>query len=269
MKELDESNADLYCMLLANLAKNDQITKAISLKRKSSSDDFKSTSIMDCLMDCFVKGSDRKLNKYAQYDYLAFFFADISRFEQGRKYFVTKQAYDNVVPLTKLLVFTESESEVRRKGVASTIKNVLFDVDVHNELVHNEDINILPYLLLPIAGPEELRDDEMFELPDELQLLPPDKKRDPNAAILATHVESLLLLCTTRPMREYLRSKSVYPLIRELHLAVEDDDVRDRCERIVQMLMRDEAPEDEEKDNKIKELTGDDDDDDEEIVEVV
>ena len=37
-------------------------------------------------MDCFVKGYDRKLNKYANFDYLAYFFADIARFKKGREF---------------------------------------------------------------------------------------------------------------------------------------------------------------------------------------
>ncbi len=44
------------------------------------------------------------------------------KFTEGRKYFVTPQAYDNVIPLSKLVVFTEHQSEIRRRGVAYTMK---------------------------------------------------------------------------------------------------------------------------------------------------
>ena len=99
---LKEVNADLHCILLANLAKNDQVTRVFDLKRKrptvssNSPQDvtaedvekdemvFKSLNVMNCLMDCFVKGSDRSLNKYATYDYLSYFFSDISRFKRGQ-----------------------------------------------------------------------------------------------------------------------------------------------------------------------------------------
>lgn len=261
-------NADLMCILLANLAKNDAITKLFEFKIKLSDEQKKIFALdhaMDCLMDCFVKGSDRTLNKYADFDYLAYFFADISRFELGRKYFVTEQAYDEVVPISKLLVFTEKyDSKVRREGVASTIKNSLFDVDRHLTLVSNDKINLLPYLLLPIAGPEEIDEDDMFNLPDELQLLPPDKKRDPVDSIICTHLESLLLLCTTREMREFLREKSVYPLVRELHKSAESEQVTDLCDRLVQMLMRDEAPQD-----AMDVEEDEDDEDDDKIVEIL
>lgn len=261
------SNADLMCILLANLAKNDAITKIFDIKVKLSDESKKVFALdhaMDCLMDCFVKGSDRTLNKYANFDYLAYFFADISRFEKGRKYFVTEQAYDEVVPISKLLVFTEKyDSKIRREGVASTIKNSLFDTERHSILINDEKINLLPYVLLPIAGPEELDDDDMFNLPEELQLLPEDKKRDPVDSIISTHLESLLLLCTTRELRELLREKSVYPLVRELHKSTDSEEITDLCDRLVQMLMRDEAPkdamdvdddEDDEEDDKIVEI---------------
>lgn len=254
------------CILLSNLAKNDNVVKVFDMKRQSTenSDVFKSDKIVDCLMDCFVKGADRRLTKKADFNFLAYFFADMSRFAKGREYMVTEQAYDGVVPLTKLLVFTEKyDSKIRRSGVASTIKNVLFDVGVHEKLVTDPEINLLPYILLPLAGPEELREDEVLDLPDELQFLDKDKKRDPDSTILVTHLESLLLLSSTRQMRDLMREKAVYPIIRELHLAVEDDDVRERCERLVNMIMRDEAPD---ADSKIKELDADQDNDIEEVI---
>lgn len=265
---LNNTNADLMCILLTNLAKNDAINKifefSIEHKEEEQKKVFKSNKGIDCLMDCFVKGSDRSLNKYANFDYLAYFFADISRFEQGRTYFVTEQSYDNVVPISKLLVFTEKyDSKIRREGVASTIKNSMFDTNRHLTLLEDEKINLLPYILLPIAGPEQIDDDDMFNLPEELQLLPEDKKRDPLNSIICTHLESLLLLCTTRPVREYLRAKSVYPIIRELHKALEAEDVHDLIDRLVQMLMRDEAPE------AAEDAEMESDEDDNNIVEVV
>lgn len=265
---LKNTNADLMCILLTNLAKNDSINKIFNFTIKHESEDqkkiFTSNKAIDCLMDCFVKGSDRSLNKYADFDYLSYFFADISRFQQGRSYFITEQEYDGIVPISKLLVFTEYyDSKIRREGVASTIKNALFDTKAHMELITNEKINLLPYILLPIAGPEEVDEEDMFNLPDELQLLPSDKKRDPVEAIICTHLESLLLLCTSREVREYLREKAVYPLIRELHKANETENITDLVDRLVQMLMRDEAPI-EQADEEME-----DDSDDDAVVEVL
>lgn len=259
----DNLNADLMCILLSNLAKTDFILKIFEMEIKideTQKDIFKSTKAMDCLMDMFVKGSERQINKYAVYDYLAYFFADISRFQEGRDYFVTEQEYDGVIPLTKLLVFTEKwDAKVRREGVASTIKNSLFDVEKHMLLLE-EPINLLSYILGPIAlpGNKGLDDEEILNLPDELQFLDEDRKVEPLKEIVITHLESLLLLCSTRKGRDFLRSKSTYPVIRELHKEANDEEITDICDRVVQMLMRDEGEQkpDVEEIEEIKEMVG-------------
>ncbi|KAK7206303.1 hypothetical protein BZA70DRAFT_276256 [Myxozyma melibiosi] len=236
----DEPNADLFCVLLANIAKDDAIAGIFKIKATQTSADLKSHMAIDQLVDCFVKGAEKKLNKKATFDYLAFVFADISRLNEGRKYFSTAQSYDDVVPLSKLLVFTEYDNDVRRAGVASTIKNTLFELSEHINLLDQESVNILPYLLLPLAGPEDLPEDELDELPEELQLLPPDKTREKDHEIICVHVESLVLLGATQYGRDFMRSTGVYPIVRELHLAVEDENVREICERFVQLIMADE-----------------------------
>ncbi|KAK6885518.1 Protein HGH1 [Candida tropicalis] len=276
---IKNTNADLMCILLTNLAKNDFINKILEFTIELNEEQkkiFKSNQAIDCLMDCFVKGYDRKLNEYANYDYLSYFFADLSRYKQGRTYFITEQEYDQVVPLSKVLVFTEKyDDKIRREGVASTIKNSLFDTNSHMKLLNDEKINLLPFILLPLAGPEEIDEDEMFELPEELQLLPSDKKREPISGIICIHLESLLLLCTTKQGREYLREKQVYAIVRELHKAMDVEEVADLCDRVVQMLKRDEAPDSKEieeiesdsDDEKIVEIESDS--DDEKIVEIL
>jgi len=127
--------------------------------------------------------------------------------------------------------------------VASTIKNVAFETDKHDLFLDEAEINILPYLLLPIVGGEEYSDEDADGMLDDLQLLPPDKERERDHEVVKTHVETLTLLTTTRDGRDRLRAVKVYPVIRETHLAVEDDGVREACERLVQVLMRDEEGE--------------------------
>lgn len=254
-------NGELMCILLSNLAKDDEILYIFDLKVDMKQKDvFKSDMAMDCLMDLFVKGSNREINKYAVYDYLSYFFADLSRFKQGRDYFVQEQEYDHVIPLTKLLVFTEKyDAKIRREGVASTIKNSLFDIAKHATFL-DEKINLLLYVLSPIALPENkgLTDDEIFELPDELQLLDDNKKYEHLSEIIAVHLESILLLCSTRKGRDYLREKSVYPVVRELHKVSKDEKVTEMCDRLVQMLMRDEGDQkpDNEEIEEIKNILG-------------
>ncbi|CAG7986425.1 unnamed protein product [Penicillium nalgiovense] len=238
-----EPNADEVAMLLANLVKSENLHELLSLKRKAPESVSTSENAIDQLMDCFVKGAEGGLNKHANYDYLSYVFADLSQTEKGRAYFTQRQKYDDVVPITKLTVFTEHRSDIRRKGVASTIKNVAFEVDTHPMLFDEDGVNLLPYLLLPLAGPEELSDEDTADMLPDLQLLPPDKQRDSDTSIITTHLETLLLLTTTRDGRDKMRAVKVYPLIRETHLHVEDENVTEACDRLVQVLMRDEEGE--------------------------
>ena len=230
-------------MLLANLAKYDELKDIITVERPAPKELASNNRAIDQLLDLFVKGADGTYNKEANYDYLSYLFADLAKHEEGRQYFLTRQEYDNVVPLTKLIVFTEHKSDIRRKGVASTIKNVAFEIDSHSEFLAEDEINILPYLLLPITGNEEYDEEDTMDMLPDLQLLPPDKKRDPDPSIIQTHIETLMLLTTTRMGRDKLREIKVYPIIRETHLHVENEDVREACERLVQVLMRDEEGE--------------------------
>ncbi|KAI9641031.1 Protein hgh1 [Ciborinia camelliae] len=238
-----EPNANLIAMLLANLAKWDDLKQIITLERPAPKELTSSNRAIDQLMDLFVKGADGTYNKHAEYDYLAYLFADLAKHEEGRKYFLTKQEYDGVIPLTKMTVFTEHKSDIRRKGVASTIKNVAFEIDSHPSFLAGDEINILPYLLLPIMGNEEFDEEDTMAMLPDLQLLPPDKERDSDPTIMQTHVETLMLLTTTREGRDTMREIKVYPIIRELHLKIDHDEMREACERLVQVLMRDEEGE--------------------------
>ena len=53
-------------------------------------------------------------------------------------------------------------------------------------------MDILPQLLLPLAGPEEIKENEMDQLPIDLQYLPEDKEREPDEEIRTMLIETLL-----------------------------------------------------------------------------
>jgi hypothetical protein len=128
-------------------------------------------------------------------------------------------------------------------------------------------IDALQYILLPLAGPEEFDLDIQEQLPEALQFLPPTKTREANAAFRLTHVETLLLLCTTRWGREYLRTHGVYEVVRALHEQETNDAVSEHVERLVNMLKRAEGPETAQ-DLQVEEIEDNDDDDDTRIEEI-
>jgi len=178
---------------------------------------------------------------------LTFMVADTLVLHQSshcRSYFTTPQPHDgSIIPLTKLIVFTEHKSAIRRRGVASTIKNVAFDIAAHPYLLSPSGphaINILPYILVPIMGSEEYSDEDTEGMLEDLQLLPANKEREQDMEIIKTHLETLLLLTTTREGRDIMRRAKIYPIVRAAHEHVEDEGVREACDRFVQVIMRDE-----------------------------
>ncbi|KAF2135389.1 uncharacterized protein K452DRAFT_23168 [Aplosporella prunicola CBS 121167] len=241
-----EPTANELAMLLANMVKSDEMKKLLTLERGVPKELSTSKVAMDQLMDCFVKGAEGRYNKHADYDYLSYVFADMAKHPEGRKYLTTAQPYDaDIIPITKLTVFTEHKSTIRRRGVASTLKNVCFDTESHATLLSPSAVNILPYILLPLMGSEDYADEDTDGMPEEVQLLPPDKTREPQPDILVIHLETLLLLTTTQEAREDLRARKVYPVVRECHLQVDNEDVQEACDRVVQIVMRKEEGEEE------------------------
>ncbi len=246
--DTNNANGDLACILLSNMAKSDSMSRIFSmnLENNGMNDMFKSSKILNCLVDIFTFGTNHKINRFANYDYLAYFFADTSRFETGRTYYTSRQDYDSEIPLKKLLKFTTDESKARREGTAYTIKNCLFDIEKQMGLLKNKSMNLLPAILLPLAlpGNRGLDEEDINKLPPELKKLDNQQRIEPEIEIRITFLESVLLLCVTRQGRDYLRSNGVYPIVRELDKESKNDKVTDIVYRIVDMLMREEKPKD-------------------------
>ncbi|KAI0630607.1 DUF383-domain-containing protein [Trametes polyzona] len=223
------------------------------------------------LIDAFVRAAPAvevtdlsKRTHKGDLHFLASVFANLTTTPAGREFFLTPRPADPFgddgdleYPLSKLLAFTEHKDTIRRGGVASTIKNCAFHTPAHRALLSSESekvtvppstvaapgIDILPYVLLPLAGPEEFDLEDQELLPAALQFLPPTKKREPDPVIRLTHVETMLLLCTTRWGRDYLRTHGVYEVIRALHENEEVEKIAEHVERLVNLLKRDEGPE--------------------------
>jgi len=66
-------------MLLANLAKSDDLLRILKTQRQIPEALSTSKFAIDQLMDCFVKGAEGSYNKDADFDYLSYFFADLSK----------------------------------------------------------------------------------------------------------------------------------------------------------------------------------------------
>lgn len=62
----------------------------------------------------------------------------------------------------------------------------------HHKWLLSEEVDILPSLLLPLAGPEQFEEEEMEKLPEDLQYLSDDKERDPDPDIRKMLLEALM-----------------------------------------------------------------------------
>lgn len=78
-----------------------------------------------------------------------------------------------------------------------------------------------------------------------------------------THVETLLLLATTRWGRDYLRGHGVYEIIRGAHLEESVEKVSEHIERLVLLIKGDEGPETKDDDMPLPKAEENDENDDE------
>ncbi|KAG5640457.1 hypothetical protein DXG03_008585 [Asterophora parasitica] len=227
---------------------------------------------LSLLLDAFATGVQtgddptKKLRK-ADLHFLASVFANLSVATAGRTFFLTPRPANFLkqkpedgddeeleYPLAKILPFTEHKDTIRRGGVASTIKNCAFHAPGHRAILSPDServsvppstisapgIDALPYLLLPLSGPEEFDLEDQEKLPEALQFLPPTKTREPDSKLRLMHVETLLLLCHTRWGRDFLRDTGVYEIVRAAHVAEGVDKISEHIERLVALLKGDE-----------------------------
>lgn len=217
--------ADSCCMLLCNLSRTcllaNHVVNLIS--------DFE--LIINKLVDAFC---DLKYNKKGcNLHYLAPFFSNIS------------QSPSVIEPMCKsierLISFTEyKDSVIRRGGIVGLLRNFSFRTEKHGWLLSRDGLNILPSLLLPLAGPEEFPESEMDKLPIELQYLPDSKERDPDPDIRRMLLETLLQFCSHSEGRKFMRDQNVYLILRELHKTEKVRQVLLACENVVDILIRTE-----------------------------
>ncbi|KAG1456701.1 hypothetical protein G6F56_006773 [Rhizopus delemar] len=234
--------ADLACMLLSNMTKNESAcVKLIQAKAEPVEELSQSTRQLDHLVEAFHKGYKKEYNPEAEFHFLASVFSNLSGLRLGRVFMIEPSGADKLSPLSKLQIFTEDPNIIRRGGIITVLKNCCFETREHTRLLEVDQINALPFILLPLCGNEEYDMDEFEQFPEEIQLLGDDKKREIDTMLRAMLVESIILLTSTLYGREYLRKKQVYRVIQKLHAAEPDEEIKEKCVSVVDMLIRDEA----------------------------
>ncbi|XP_076601097.1 protein HGH1 homolog [Chaetodon auriga] len=218
--------SDQICTILSNLSRHEKTCKTV----------FKVLQEEVGLAQLVEIFCTEGYNKKAKLHYLGPLLSNLTQLPEARHFMMDK---DRCV-VQRLLSFTQYQgSAVRRGGVIGTLRNCCFDHTLHQWLL-SDAVDILPFLLLPLAGPEELSEEENDGLPVDLQYLPEDKKREEDPDIRKMLLETLLLLTATKAGRQTLKDKNVYPIMREFHKWEKDVHVTAACEKLVQVLIGDE-----------------------------
>uniref|UniRef100_A0A452SV05 Protein HGH1 homolog n=1 Tax=Ursus americanus TaxID=9643 RepID=A0A452SV05_URSAM len=175
-------------------------------------------------------------NARAPLHYLGPVLSNLSQRPAARTFLLDPErcVVQRLLPLTQF-----ADSSVRRGGVVGTLRNCCFE-HRHHEWLLGPQVDILPFLLLPLAGPEDFSEEEMERLPVDLQYLPPDKQREPDADIRKMLIEAIMLLTATAPGRQQVRNQGAYLILRELHSWEPEPDVQVTCEKLIQVLIGDE-----------------------------
>lgn len=218
--------SDRICTILTNLTRHEKTCRTVF---KVLQEEVGLAQLVE--MFC-TEGYNKKVSLH----YLGPLLSNLTQLPEARNYIVDK---DRCV-IQRLLPYTQYEaSTVRRGGVVGTLRNCCFDY-AHHAWLLSDAVDILPFLLLPLAGPEELTDEENEGLPVDLQYLPEDKKREEDPDIRKMLLETLLLLTATKVGRQTLKKKNVYPIMRAFHCWEKEPHVVLACEKLVQVLIGDE-----------------------------
>lgn len=223
--------SDRVCTILTNLSRHEPSCKAVfeAVQNQEGMG-------LARLVEVFCTEG---FNRNSSLHYLGPLLANLTQLPETRRFVLDK---DRCV-VQRLLPYTQYEaSTIRRGGVIGTLRNCCFD-HAHHEWLLSDDVDILPFLLLPLAGGEELSEEENEGLPVDLQYLPLDKKREEDPDLRKMLVETLLLLTATKVGRQILKEKNAYAIMREFHKWEKEPHVGAACEKLVQALIGDEPEE--------------------------
>nr|XP_045599274.1 protein HGH1 homolog isoform X1 [Procambarus clarkii]XP_045599284.1 protein HGH1 homolog isoform X1 [Procambarus clarkii] len=222
-------HADYACAVLANLTKHAHLCQKVYDIIAAGPTKLEGLVDILCQLDYNKKGASLHL--------LASVISNFSQLSIGRRQMMDKIGF----VLQRLMSFMDyKESIGRRMAVIAAIHNCCFEKEYHPWLM-GEDVDLVPRLLLPLAGPDTFTEEENESLPIDLQYLPDDKEREPDQKIRRLLLESLMQLCITREGREIMRKQNVYLILREHHKWEEKRHCIMLNEDIVNLLIRTEG----------------------------
>ncbi|KAL7300543.1 hypothetical protein TKK_0006540 [Trichogramma kaykai] len=227
MTNRDPELADYCTLILSNITRPKGFEERVLTLVEKSPFDWSS------FLDVFEKERDTKPKFY----YLGPIFSNLSRSKKMRTFLMGNQESAPIVKLLSCIRF--AKNNILRGGTIGTIKNCCFDEEYHERLLGPE-VDILPYLMMPLMGPDQFTDEENDKLPIDLQYLPETQEREQDPDLRVMLLESLLWLCSGKVGREFLRENNIYIILREYHKWEKDGLALLRCENIVDILIKTE-----------------------------
>jgi len=222
--------ADPASMILSNLTRDSACCKLVLQQIDNEKIGVEKIVFIMCQEGYNKHGADLR--------YLGPVLSNISQLAEGRQQILDHEK----CVVQRLLPFTEYKSSiVKRGGIVGTLKNCCFVHQEHPWLM-GEEVDLVPRLLLPLAGPtpDSFDDEDIDKLPLELQYLDEDKEIEEDDDIRKMLLEALNQLCCTKQGRIIMREKNVYIILRELHKVEKNKQVLLSCENIVDILIKTE-----------------------------
>lgn len=119
---------------------------------------------LDRLLTAFTRKQFNQ--KGMKLDYIGPVFSNLTQSVRGREIVCHPEKH----MLIRILPFTHHpDNLIRRGGATGILKNICFDTRRHDWLLSDE-VNVLPFILLPLAGPEEYSEEDNDKFPIELQV---------------------------------------------------------------------------------------------------
>lgn len=142
---------------------------------------------------------------------------------------------------------TTHPSPLRRLGTALLLRNLVLSPTSDPLYLIQPAHSILPPVLLPLCSADQanISEEEMEQLPEECQYLPPEHQQEQDVKVVRLLVEVMYLLGARGggQGRKVMRDGGVYVVVREVHLEYAEregegaEGVRGWCEKLVDLLM--------------------------------
>jgi len=258
--------SNVYLALLNNLTTSERVCTAVAgslLENK----------MFSCMLQAFLEynpqleeeaySSDYDWAGDDPWQYMAHILCNFARVEDVRTFLFQLFEQNYIAAILKQM---KTKNPTRRRGVVATLRSLLFKEEWHWRLVEEE--NCLLYLLSPLVVGQEAyegltpftdKDRDGMDVMLWCQAELPTKRYEPDQEILCLIIDCLRLLCMKRVIRYELRKRKVYPILRNLDLALVDDEslherlfqpIRD----IVDFIQGDEDPDEEAKESQSHEF---------------